>query len=111
MIQSTETARVTIRLTGQPSRSKMAGPCWIRIGTDHRSATYAAETERVVEAPKGSTIIAQAKVVLRRASKPRGEEDRAEWSLVVTGDPADTVRLSLGSPQSVDAVLTGVVRS
>lgn len=109
MIQSTET--VTIRQTAEPSRSKMAGPCWIRIGTEHQTATYAADLERTVEAPKGSTIVVEGKAVLRRASKPRGEEERGRWTLTVTGDPADTVTVSLGSPQRIEAVLTGVVQS
>lgn len=100
----TET-KVTIRQTDTPSRSKLAGPCWIRLGDE----TYAATTDRHVTAEVGSIIEAHGKAVLRRASgKP--SEQRRTWRLLVTGDPADTVELHTAQyGQAVSALVTGAV--
>jgi hypothetical protein len=97
-------ATVTITETDSPSRSKMAGPCWIKIGE-----TYASTKPREIEAAPGATITAEGKVTLRRAT--RNTTDRQAWVLTVTGDQDDKVTLRLGSPQAVQAVVTGVTGS
>lgn len=99
----TETT-VTIRQTDSPSRSKQAGPCWIRIGD-----VYASTAARAVDASPGEHITAEGKAILRRAT--RISTERETWRLVVTGDPADTVTLTVGSGQCVEAVVTGVKRA
>lgn len=98
------TTTVTIIETGAPSRSKQAGPCWIAVGD-----IYAATTPRAVDAEVGDIVTVTGKATLGRRS---GGSDvaRRSWDLRVTGDETDTVDLSVGSPQSVDAHLTGVVR-
>jgi hypothetical protein len=95
---------VTITQTGIPSRSKMAGPCWIRIG-----ATYASTAAREIDAVPGDIITAEGKLHVRRASG-RSEELRETWQLRVTGSPADTAELTV-TPygQTVTAVMTGAV--
>lgn len=93
----------TITLTGEPSRSKQAGPCWISV-----LGGYAKPTATAINAEVGATIEVSAKAVLRRSSRGASDTARASWTLVVTGDPADTVTVSCGSPQSVDAVITHV---
>lgn len=105
--EQAEMATVTIVQTDAPSRSKQAGPCWIAIEEPGGDYLYAATTVRSVELPVGSTVTVAGKVTLRRAGG-RPAVERKEWTLVVTGDPTDTVAVRLGSPQSVDATLTGV---
>lgn len=96
------TATITIRQTDTPSRSKMAGPCWIAIGE-----TYAATRERSITATIGDVIEARGKAKLKRVS--RTDEQLFTWRLIVTGDPADTVELHTAQyGQRVSAVVTGV---
>ncbi|WLP91448.1 hypothetical protein [Gordonia sp. NB41Y] len=96
---------VTIRQTGEPSRSKQAGPCWIRAFTD-TDPVYATTAPKELTPAVGTTLIVEGKVILKRAT--RTSTDRRRWELTVTGRPEDTVAVSLGSPQSIDALLTGV---
>ncbi len=91
---------ITITETGAPSRSKQAGPCWIAIDD-----TYASPSGREMSAQVGETLTVTGKATLRRST--RTDVTRRAWTLTVTGDPADVVRLSVGSPQSVDAEITG----
>ena len=92
---------ITITQTASPSRSKQAGPCWIAIGD-----VYAAEKTREIPAERGDKITVTGKVTLKRVT--RVETQHGGWTLYATGNPADTVDLSLGFGQSVDATLTGV---
>jgi hypothetical protein len=101
MTTTQTTATLTVTETDSPSRSKQAGPCWIAV-----DGTYASPSGRTIDAEVGSTVTATGKATLRRAT--RTTTDRETWTLVVTGDPADVVTLSVGSPQSVDATVTGV---
>ena len=94
---------ITITQTDSPSRSKMAGPCWIAIGD-----TYATESGRTITAEPGDTLTVTGKATLRRSS--RATTDRASWEIEGTGDPADVVTVSIGSPQSVTATITGARR-
>ncbi len=94
---------VTIRQTDSPSWSKRAGPCW--IGIEGSAPVYAVTAVHTLETDAESVVL-HGRVCLRRAT--RTTDDRESWTLRVTGDPADTVTLSLGSPQSVTAVVTGV---
>lgn len=94
---------ITITQTEAPSRSKMAGPCWIAIGD-----TYATESGRTITAEIGERLTVTGKAVLRRSS--RTSTERSAWDVEVTGKPDDTVTVSLGSPQSVTAKITGVRR-
>ena len=100
MTTTAATKTVTILQTGSPSRSKQAGPCWVAVGD-----TYAATTVRSIETA-AETVTVTGKVTLRRST--RTSTERQTWTLAVTGDPADTLDLSIGSPQSVDVTLTGV---
>jgi hypothetical protein len=95
-------ATVTLTQTDSPSRSKQGGPCWIAIGS-----VYATTAGRELDAEAGDTITVNGKCSLRRAS---GKVDvrRDSWSVIVTGDEADTVTVSLGSPQAVSATISGV---
>ncbi len=95
-------ATVTLTQTDAPSRSKQGGPCWIAIGS-----VYATTAGKDLDAEVGDTITVTGKCSLRRAS---GKVDirRDTWKVTVTGDPADTVTVTLGSPQAVTAVITGV---
>jgi hypothetical protein len=92
---------ITLTQTDSPSRSKMAGPCWIAI-----DGTYATESGRNIEAEVGKTLTVAGKVNLRRSTKT--DTKRGSWTVVVTGDEADTVTVRLGSPQAVEATITGV---
>jgi len=95
---------VTITQTASPSRSKMAGPCWIAIGD-----VYAGEKPRTITAASGDKITVTGKAQLRR--KTRSTVERQTWTLYATGDPADTVTVGVGTGQSgheVQAVITGV---
>lgn len=96
------TATATITQTDSPSRSKMAGPCWIAA-----AGTYASTKTREISAEIGAHIQVTAKVELRRVT--RSTVERNMWTVVVTGRPTDTVTVRLGSPQAVEARLTGVV--
>lgn len=98
------TAIITITKTDAPSRSKQAGPCWIAVGT-----TYAATAPRTITAEVGDVLTVTGKTNLGRRSG-RSDVTRREWAVRVTGDEADTLDVSVGSPQSVDAHLTGVTR-
>lgn len=93
---------VTITQTDSPSRSKMAGPCWIRIGS-----TYASTAPRALEAAPGSEITAEGKLEVRRAT--RTQALRKTWTLVVTGSDSDSAELTV-TPygQTVTALVTGV---
>lgn len=82
-------ANVTITLTGEPSRSKQAGPCWIAAIDSTGTNIYAATKPRDVDIEVGETLKVTAKAVLRKASGPRTERD--SWELTVTGNPEDTV--------------------
>ena len=95
-------ATVTLTQTDSPSRSKQGGPCWIAIGNP-----YATTGGKEIAAEVGETLTINGKCSLRRAS---GKVDirRGSWPVVVTGDPADAVTVSLGSPQSVSATVSGV---
>ena len=85
-----------------PSRSKMAGPCWVAIG-----GTYASTSGATIEAVVGQTLTVTAKVTLRRAT--RTDTQRASWTVRVTGDPADVAEVRLGSPQAIAAEIRGAV--
>lgn len=92
---------ITITQTDIPSRSKQAGPCWIAV-----EGTYASTTEKAIDIEVGAEIKVTGKVTLNRST--RVSTDRKTWTVRVTGDPADTVTCRLGSPQAVEAVITGV---
>lgn len=95
-------AEITITQTDSPSRSKMAGPCWIAV-----DGTYASTKPRTVEADPGTIITVKGCLNVRRVT--RSEEVRKEWQLRVTGNPEDAVELTV-TPygQTVTAILTGV---
>jgi hypothetical protein len=95
-------ATVTLTQTDAPSRSKQGGPCWIAIGD-----VYATTAGKQLDAEVGATLTIAGKCSLRRAS---GKVDvrRDTWDVTVTGDEADAVTVSLGSPQAVTATITGV---
>ena len=99
----TVSEHITLIQTDIPSRSKQGGPCWVAIGE-----TYAATTPRTLDAEIGEILIVTAKVSLRRASGYTDVKTR-NWTVRVTGNPDDTVDVALGSPQSVAAVITGVL--
>lgn len=95
-------ATITITQTDSPSRSKMAGPCWIRIDDPE---TYASTKARSITADAGAKITVSGKAMLRRAT--RDQTERKDWTLWVTGNPEDTVTLRVGHGQWVEAVITG----
>ena len=97
---------ITITLTGEPSRSKQAGPRWIALTHPTTgAATYAARTARSIDVEDGGTVEVAAKVTLRRS---RGSDvTRRQWTIEATGDAADTISLSAGSPQAVEVTFAG----
>jgi len=99
------TITITITQTEAPSRSKMAGPCWIAIGD-----VYASTRPREITAERGGKITVTGKAILRRAT--RSTEERETWTLYATGNPDDTVTVGVGAGQrrggEVQAVITGV---
>jgi hypothetical protein len=97
-------SEITLTELERPSRSKSAGPCWIAaiVGAERY---YATPSGRSVEA--SGTVEIRARVVMRRAT--RVTDEHRTWYVRVTGDPSDTVELSLGSPQCVTARVMGVL--
>lgn len=94
---------ITIRQTEAPSRSKMAGPCWIAIDD-----TYASEKGRTVAAEVGEHLTVTGKLSVR---KPSGSKTlRGDWKIEVTGDPTDTATVGLWSGQGIEATITGARR-
>jgi hypothetical protein len=106
-------AMITVQQTGIPSRSKQAGPCWVAVHVPHKPASdetrtvYANPAVVTFEVPDDALLRVSAKVTLRRAT--RAEVARREWTVRVTGSPDDRAVCALGSPQSIEATLTGVV--
>lgn len=98
-------ATVTMTETDRPSRSKGRG--WARI--DDEDNSFATETGRKIDLAAGETITVVVGVELRR--RTRTEKLRERYELVVTGNDEDSVDLSLGSPQSYDVRVSGVVRA
>lgn len=95
---------VTIRETERPSKSQVAGPCYIRIESP-AGPVYAQPTERHIYVPVGPAFFVTAEATLRHATRIAIE--RASWTLVATGDPEDVVVLSVGHPRAITAELTG----
>jgi hypothetical protein len=99
---------VTITQSDTPSRSKMAGPCWIRIGS-----VYASTNPREITSENGKpllpgdTVTAEGKLNIRRVT--RTAVLRKSWKLHVTGNPDDSAELTV-TPygQTVTAIVTGV---
>jgi hypothetical protein len=87
-----DVATITITQTEAPSRSKQAGPCWIRLDGPG-DPTYASTTNRTIAVPTGSAVTAEGKATLRRAT--RTTTDRGSWTLTATGNPDDTVTLAV----------------
>lgn len=97
---------VTIRLTGMPSRSKQAGPCWVALlDPDSGQRVYATTGGVSIEVPAGTLVQVAAKATLRRATRTAVQRDA--WTVVATDDPDAREEVSVGSPQSVDATITG----
>lgn len=102
---NTMTAAITLTETGTPSRSKGRG--WARIGSDNE-ATFATATGRTVQVEIGEVVTVHLGADLRRAS---GKTDKQRCSIQVraTGNETDAVSASVGSPQSYDVRIAGVV--
>ncbi|RIK08041.1 MAG: hypothetical protein DCC47_16055 [Acidobacteria bacterium] len=100
------TTRTEIRIveTDTPSRSKGTGCAWIRHDGENTFATGAGRTLTV---EVGAALTVAAKCTLRRKSG-RADVERDTATVVVTGDPADTVTVTAGSPQAYTAVVYGV---
>jgi hypothetical protein len=99
---------VTITQTASPSRSKMAGPCWIAISATGNDI-YASDKTKTVQWATGTAIHVNGRATLRRST--RATTERGSWTLYATGDPADTVTVGVGTGQcgrEVQALLTGV---
>jgi hypothetical protein len=96
----TTTRTITITETGAPSRSKGRG--WARI--EGVEGSFASPGGRTVDTDE-DTIDVVIGVELRRGQ--RAVKEREVVTLVVTGDPADTATVSLGSPQSYDVTVSG----
>ena len=98
---------ITITQTDSPSRSKMAGPCWIAIkdGNGHGGHLFATPTGRDYETEEDTVTIVGA-AAIRHATRTGAY--RIEETLRVTGNPDDKVRLQVGSAQYVVALVTGV---
>jgi hypothetical protein len=103
----TNAAIITITETATPSRSKGRGWCYIQTGGEN-SRVFASAAGRTIEAEIGATIKSAIGVELRR--KTRTDKERAEIAIIVTGNEDDVVTISLGSPQSYDARITGARR-
>lgn len=98
---------ITITQTDSPSRSKMAGPCWIGIkdGKGAGQHLFATPSGKDYETEKDTvTIVGSA--AIRHAT--RIGKYRIEEALRVTGNPDDTVELTVGSAQYVTVTITGV---
>lgn len=98
---------ITLTQTDSPSRSKMAGPCWIAIkdGNGPGSHLFATEAGKTYDTDKDTvTIVGAANI--RHAT--RTGKYRIEETLRVTGNETDTVTLQVGSAQYVVVTVTGV---
>lgn len=100
----TTTATITIRCTDSPSRSKGTYSCWVLVGESPRFV-HEGETKRI-PLERNTAIKVGVKATLRRTSG-RSDVARDNRTLVVTGDEADTIELSAGSPQRATMVITG----
>lgn len=101
-------AEVTIQKIDEPSKSKKGGPCWLAIATSENSGlTFANDEPETVEADQGQTITVVGKAKLKKWS---GEIDNhgTKKRLVVTGNPDDSVIVTVGGGQWVKAEVTGV---
>lgn len=98
---------VIITLTEQPSRSKMAGPCWAGIRRNAESRyTYATTGGVEIQAEPGDTLTVGATARLRH--RTRNGYYHQELAVIVTADPADTVTIEVGSAQYIRATVSGV---
>ncbi len=97
-------ARLLLTETEAPSRSEQGGPCWIAV-----TGTYATPGGKTIPAEVGATLTVTGKVSLRRAGG-RVDVQRSTQTVLVTGDEADMVTVSLGTPQSVAATLSGATQ-
>lgn len=101
---------VTVRITGEPSKSKKGGPNWIAVVTDSDNPTYhyGSFSGETFIFPIGETVRLQAKTVQR---KSRGGVHPAEISMiecVVTGDPVDMVKIEARAAQSLTGYAIGL---
>lgn len=99
-------ATLTLTLTETPSRSKAAGPCWAgvrRTGADRY--TFATTAGAEFTALPGDTLTLAAATKVRHATRTGSYRD--DITVIVTGDPADTVTIRVGSAQYTAATLTG----
>lgn len=102
-------ATVTMTMIDSPSRSKMAGPCWIAAqpGGD---PVYATAAGRSLEAEAGTVVHFAGKAELRKASG-RWDPIRRSWDLLVTGNAEDMVTVHVGIGQQwVSVEIVGVVK-
>lgn len=93
---------ITLTETRAPSRSKGRG--WLRV--DGINSSFATPKGRTIEVEAGTIISLVTGTEIRRAT--RTEKERKTYSVVVTGDAADTVETTISSPQSYDATICGV---
>lgn len=104
-----QTAEVEITLTAEPSKSKKGGPNWVAIVTEGDTYHYASPEGSIAQLPVGAKVTLAAKSVQRKGSGAIRPPARAKLDCVVTGNPDDSVEITLQVVQRIAGTARGVV--
>lgn len=96
--------QIEMTLTNEPSRSKQAGPCYVRIADHHGDHHYATTGGMTREIPEGPATL---EVVARLRRSTRTSVDIETIAVIVTGDDADTISVDSRTGY-LGACITGV---